>query len=167
MCLVTEQAGFSEGYHVVPCTRTEYPFEDPVPETITDHIFHPEPDPLWTFHHEVEEITPQVKENRTKPLEPAIPLTGISFYVHETPPVPTPTKCIPSKRVKKATNTKQTAPHQLHIAGIVCTLITLAIVISAIAFGILSSGISLGIGLGLISASSILGLGFVACQGIQ
>lgn len=166
MCLATDQAGFSDGYHVLPGTRTECPsFDDPVPETIPDHIFQPDPDPIWTFHHKVEEITPQVKKNKPKDCEPGIPLLlpNVKYSSSPAPPPPVPTKCVLPRKV----NTKQTTLPKLHIAGIVCTLITLAIVISAIAFGILSSGISLGIGLGLISASSILGLGFVACQGIQ
>lgn len=81
-------------------------------------------------------------------------------------------QCVLAGKLKKATDSAHLIPllkkmNQFKIASMVRSLLTLAAVISFLAFAILTGGITLGLGIGLALAASIFGGGLTAFHGIQ
>jgi hypothetical protein len=81
-------------------------------------------------------------------------------------------QCILTRKLKKVTDSGPMIEllkrvNQFKVASIVRTLLNLAAAISVLAFGILTGGIALGIGIGLLTAASLFGLGLVTLHAIQ
>lgn len=81
-------------------------------------------------------------------------------------------QCVLSKKLSKETESDKmtallTRINQYKVASIVRTVLTLAAVIAFLAFGILTGGLALGVGLGLVAGSSFIGLGLIAFHAIQ
>lgn len=81
-------------------------------------------------------------------------------------------QCVLAGKLKKAMNSTELTPlltriNQFKVASITRTILTLAAVISVLAFGLFTGGLPLAMGLGFLATASTLGFGLATFHAIQ